>query len=133
MRARRISKEKATPVAHGMASSVTTTLVNSNSSLIKLVHLQRLNLADNDFNFSQIPSRIGSLSRLTRLDLFYSAFFGQIPSNISYLSKLVYLNLSENELKLEKPNLEYLVQNPTNLKVGTAKKAQSYASTTQDW
>ncbi|KAL7249979.1 hypothetical protein ACSBR1_012064 [Camellia fascicularis] len=98
--------------------------INSNSSLFNLVHLQRLNLADNDFNFSQIPSRIGNLSRLTSLDLSYSVFFGQIPSNISNVSKLVYLNLSRNVdwnddslLKLEKPNLEDLVQNLTNLKV----------------
>ncbi|GMQ07518.1 hypothetical protein CsSME_00051673 [Camellia sinensis var. sinensis] len=68
--------------------------INSNSSLFNLV-------SDNHFNFSQIPPRIGNLSRLTSLDLFYSAFFGQIPSNISYLSKLIYLDLSGNELKLE--------------------------------
>ncbi|KAL7168614.1 hypothetical protein ACSBR2_038950 [Camellia fascicularis] len=91
--------------------------INSNSSLFNLVHLQRLNLSDNHFNFSQIPPRIGNLSRLTSLDLFYSTFFGQIPSNISYLSKLIYLDLSGNELKLEKPNLEDLIQNLTNLKV----------------
>ncbi|KAL7250015.1 hypothetical protein ACSBR1_012082 [Camellia fascicularis] len=90
--------------------------INSNSSLFNLVHLQRLNLSDNHFNYSQIPPRIGNLSRLTSLDLDYSAFFGQIPSNMSYLSNLAYLDLSGNALKLEKPNLEDLVQNLTNLK-----------------
>ncbi|GMP53620.1 hypothetical protein CsSME_00019030 [Camellia sinensis var. sinensis] len=90
--------------------------INSNSSLFNLVHLQRLNLADNHFNYSQIPPRIGSLSRLTSLDLYYSAFFGQIPSNMSHLSNLAYLDLSRNTLKLGKPNLEDLVQNLTNLK-----------------
>ncbi|THF95585.1 hypothetical protein TEA_023532 [Camellia sinensis var. sinensis] len=91
--------------------------INFNSSLFNLVHLQRLNLSDNHFNYSQIPSRIGKLSRLTSLDLSYSVFFSQIPSNISYLSKLVYLDLSGNALKLENPNLEDLVQNLTSLKV----------------
>ncbi|KAL7218669.1 hypothetical protein ACSBR2_011852 [Camellia fascicularis] len=99
--------------------------INSKSSLFNLVHLQRLNLSGNHFNFSQIPPRIGNLSRLTSLDLSYSVFFGQIPSNISNLSKLVYLNLSgnvvdwnhESLLTLKKPNLKDLVQNLTNLKV----------------
>ncbi|CAL5393857.1 unnamed protein product [Camellia sinensis] len=90
--------------------------INSNSSLFNLVHLQRLNLSGNHFNYSQIPPRMGTLSRLTSLDLSYSVFFNQIPSNISCLAKLVYLNLSGNALKLEKPNLEDLVQNLTNLK-----------------
>ncbi|KAI8567195.1 hypothetical protein RHMOL_Rhmol02G0101700 [Rhododendron molle] len=98
--------------------------INSNSSLFTLVHLRSLNLADNDFNFSEIPSRIGHLSRLTSLNLSKSGFFGQIPSEISSLSKLVILDLtseidlySESLLKLEKPSLRELVQNLTNLKV----------------
>ncbi|XP_058202184.1 receptor-like protein 43 isoform X2 [Rhododendron vialii] len=98
--------------------------INSNSSLFTLVHLRTLNLADNKFNFSEIPSRIGNLSRLTSLNLSKSGFFGQIPSEISSLSKLVILDLtseidlySESLLKLEKPSLRDLVQNLTNLKV----------------
>ncbi|XP_058202188.1 receptor-like protein 7 [Rhododendron vialii] len=99
--------------------------IDSNSSLFTLVHLRSLNLADNTFNFSEIPSRIGHLSRLTSLNLSNSGFFGQIPSEISSLSKLVILDLStktidlyyESLLKLEKPNLRDLVQNLTNLKV----------------
>ncbi|KAF3957232.1 hypothetical protein CMV_017730, partial [Castanea mollissima] len=31
--------------------------INSNSSLFHLVHLQSLNLAFNNFNYSQIPSQ----------------------------------------------------------------------------
>ncbi|PWA60215.1 receptor like protein 34 [Artemisia annua] len=42
--------------------------INSTSSLFDLIHLRRLNLADNCFNFSQIPSEIGRFSRLKRLD-----------------------------------------------------------------
>ncbi|KAI8566605.1 hypothetical protein RHMOL_Rhmol02G0053700 [Rhododendron molle] len=98
--------------------------INSNSSLFNLVHLHSLNLADNEFNFSEIPSRIGHLFRLTSLNLSKSGFFGQIPSEISSLSKLVILDLtSEIDLyskslwKLEKPGLRDLVQSLTNLKV----------------
>ncbi|XP_058211277.1 receptor-like protein 7 [Rhododendron vialii] len=99
--------------------------INSSSSLFNLVHLQRLNLADNDFNSSHIPTRIGSLSRLKSLNLSYSVFSGQIPWEISSLSKLAFLDLSQNFdsysddslLKLEKPSLRDLVQNLTHLKV----------------
>ena len=41
--------------------------INSSSSLFNLVHLQMLNLADNDFNYSQIPPSIRYLSNLTYL------------------------------------------------------------------
>ncbi|KAL7190021.1 hypothetical protein ACSBR1_039631 [Camellia fascicularis] len=81
--------------------------INSNSSLFNLVHLQRLNLSDNHFNFSQIPPRIGNLSRLTSLDIFYSAFFGQIPLNISYLSNCqLYGEFPKTIFQL--PNLQIL-------------------------
>ena len=39
--------------------------LNSSSSLFRLVHLQKLNLADNDFNYSQIPPSIRYLSNIT--------------------------------------------------------------------
>lgn len=98
--------------------------INSNSSLFTLVHLRSLNLADYHFNFSEIPSRIGYLSRLKSLNLSNSGFSGQIPSEISTLSKLIILDLSgksysfsESLLKLKKPSLKNLVQNLTNLKV----------------
>ncbi|CAL2276913.1 unnamed protein product [Prunus armeniaca] len=40
--------------------------INSSNTLFHLVHLQRLDLSDNHFNFSQIPSRFGhDLSSLT--------------------------------------------------------------------
>ncbi|XP_059663928.1 receptor-like protein 7 [Cornus florida] len=91
--------------------------INSSSSLFHLVHLRRLNLADNDFNHSQIPPAVGLLSRLTHLNLSFSAFDGQIPLEISQLNKIVSLDLSENPLlKLQKPGLATLVQNLTDLK-----------------
>ena len=109
--------------------------INSSSSLFRLVHLKKLDLSHNHFNYSQIPSRIGSLSRLTALSLSNSFFAGQIPSEISQLSKLTFLDLSCNSddgqtfcflgmvvspyfkplLELKKPHFESLVQNLTNL------------------
>ncbi|KAM7481248.1 hypothetical protein LguiB_005831 [Lonicera macranthoides] len=98
--------------------------IDSNSSLFNLVHLQTLNLADNDFNYSRIPSEIIRFSMLSTLNLSLSVFCGQIPSEISGLSRLVSLDLSGNTdftyssrfLKLEKPGLRGLVQNLTYLK-----------------
>ncbi|KAJ9169941.1 hypothetical protein P3X46_018082 [Hevea brasiliensis] len=92
--------------------------INSNSTLFRLVHLQNLNLAYNDFNYSQIPSQIGLLSSLTRLNLSGSDFSGQIPPQVLNLSSLISLDLSYNyQVKLHKPSLRDLVQKFTNLKV----------------
>ncbi|GLT26974.1 hypothetical protein SLA2020_020080 [Shorea laevis] len=96
--------------------------INSSSSLFRLGHLQYLNLALNDFNFSKIPSAVGNLSRLTYLNLSSSFFSGQIPHEISKLSKLAKLDLSFNLdyshqrlLELKRPNLNSLTQNLTRL------------------
>ncbi|KAB2631877.1 receptor-like protein 12 [Pyrus ussuriensis x Pyrus communis] len=102
--------------------------INSNSSLFRLVHLQRLNLSDNNFNYSQIPTSIRNFPSLTHLDFSTSVFSGQVPSEISLLSKLTYLRLSGNVdylseeeyrpfLKLEASDLGSLVQNLTSLEV----------------
>ncbi|KAF3951267.1 hypothetical protein CMV_023062 [Castanea mollissima] len=90
--------------------------INSTSSLFHLVHLQRLNLADNHFKYSQIPSTVSNLSKLTHLDLSSSAFASQIPLEVSQLSQLSSLNLSGNAyLELKKPSLRSLVENLTCL------------------
>ncbi|KAF3440100.1 hypothetical protein FNV43_RR18378 [Rhamnella rubrinervis] len=97
--------------------------INSTSSLFSLLHLRTLNLADNNFKYSPIPTEIGKLSMLRYLNLSSSAFFGQIPSQISSLSKLSSLDLSLNLdgftgtslLQLKKPNFASLVQNLTKL------------------
>nr|XP_043638480.1 receptor-like protein 34 [Erigeron canadensis] len=95
--------------------------IDDSSALFDLDNLKSLNLAGNYFNFMQIPSRFGSLSTLSYLNLSNSRFTGQIPGELSWLTKLEVLDLSEpfsfgtRSLKLEKPNLSTLVQNLTRL------------------
>uniref|UniRef100_A0A2N9FF82 Leucine-rich repeat-containing N-terminal plant-type domain-containing protein n=1 Tax=Fagus sylvatica TaxID=28930 RepID=A0A2N9FF82_FAGSY len=98
--------------------------INSNSSLFRLVHLQSLNLAHNHFKYSQIPSQIGNLSRLTYLNLSSSMFSGQIPFEVSKLSQLSSLYLCCNIdlsswniklLQLKELSLTSLVENLTRL------------------
>ncbi|XP_017246616.2 receptor-like protein 7 [Daucus carota subsp. sativus] len=99
--------------------------IDSESSLFRLSYLRSLNLADNHFNYSLIPFKIASFSRLSHLNLSSSVFSGQIPSEILKLSNLTSLDLSfnvnfsslENLLKLETPDLRSLAGNLTNLKV----------------
>ncbi|XP_031276003.1 receptor-like protein 7 [Pistacia vera] len=87
--------------------------IPSNSSLFLLNHLQKLNLAYNDFNLSQIPPDFNRFTSLTHLNLSHSNFSGQIPSEITHLSKLVKLDLSKNSL--ETATVKGLVQNLTDL------------------
>lgn len=97
--------------------------IDNNSTLFHLVHLQKLDLSFNHFNFSPIPSVIGQLKELTVLILEYSFFSGQIPQEISRLSKLVVLSLcsyydydgDKYLLKLKNPNLRSLTQNLSRL------------------
>ncbi|KAJ9678809.1 hypothetical protein PVL29_020875 [Vitis rotundifolia] len=89
----------------------------ASSCLSGLVHLRRLDLSDNDFNYSEIPFGVCQLSRLRSLDLSYAGFSGQISSELLALSKLVFLDLSANPIvQLQKPGLRNLVQNLTHLK-----------------
>ncbi|KAH9752515.1 Receptor-like protein 6 [Citrus sinensis] len=95
--------------------------INSSSSLSKLVHLEWLNLAFNDFNSSEIPPEIINLSRLSYLNLSGTSLSGQIPSEILKLSNLISLDLSLNDvpggrLELQKPNFVNLVEKLSNLK-----------------
>ncbi|KAG4139530.1 hypothetical protein ERO13_D07G199451v2 [Gossypium hirsutum] len=91
--------------------------INSNNSLFQLHHLRRLNLSDNNFNRSEIPSAIGNLTRLSRLDLSSSGFTGQIPYEVLLLSNLVILDLSRNRLELRNPSLKSLSERLLNLKI----------------
>ncbi|PPR84804.1 hypothetical protein GOBAR_AA35914 [Gossypium barbadense] len=90
------------------------------SSLFRFQHLQRLNLAFNWFKTSFLTG-FDKLENLSYLNLSYSDFKRQIPVEISRLTRLVTLDLSafpisKTSLKLEKPNLEMLVQNLTRLR-----------------
>ncbi|KAJ4706618.1 putative Leucine-rich receptor-like kinase family protein [Melia azedarach] len=101
-----------------LSSSFLYCSINSTSSLFQLVHLQWLNLADNNFDLSTIPSGIINLTRLSHLNLSFSSFWGQIPREILELSKLVSLDLSYNyDLELQNPSLKHLVGNLFNLNV----------------
>ncbi|KAK9033818.1 hypothetical protein V6N11_050002 [Hibiscus sabdariffa] len=94
-------------------------------SIFHLHHLQRLNLAGNNFNSTLLSYGFGKLPNLTHLNLSSSCFHGQIPIEMSYLTRLVSLDLSNQDhcyrgsdddydlhtLKLEKPNLETLTTN----------------------
>ncbi|KAJ9678825.1 hypothetical protein PVL29_020889 [Vitis rotundifolia] len=100
-----------------LASSCLYGSINSSSTLFSLIHLRRLDLSDNDFNYSEIPFGVGQLSRLRSLNLSYAGFSSQIPSKLLALSKLVFLDLSANPmLQLQKPGLRNLVQNLAHLK-----------------
>ncbi|XP_021820307.1 receptor like protein 30-like [Prunus avium] len=96
--------------------------INSSSSLFRLVHLQRLNLGHNNFNYSQIPTTLGNFPQLTYLNLSASVFFGQVPSQLSQLSKLSSLDLSlnldpfhEGLLSIRESDLRSLIRNLTTL------------------
>ncbi|KAF8402607.1 hypothetical protein HHK36_010696 [Tetracentron sinense] len=94
--------------------------INNSSRLFDLGYLQSLNLANNNFNSTRIPSGFGGLGNLTYLNLSNSNFGAQIPIEISRLIRLVNLDLSSHfpgflSLKLEDPDLKTLVRNLSSL------------------
>ncbi|XP_060668123.1 receptor-like protein 6 [Ziziphus jujuba] len=92
--------------------------LRSNSSLFRLLHLLKLNLAFNNFTSSPIPSELGQLSRLTHLNLSSSEFSGHIPSEISKLTNIMSFDLSDcYGLYVREAGLERLIQNMTNLRL----------------
>jgi Leucine-rich repeat (LRR) protein len=102
--------------------------MDTNSSLFRLVHLQNLDLSDNDFNYSQIPPKIGELSQLRYLNLSLCIFVGEIPQQVSKLSKLLSLDLSfraissakgssVNLLQLKLSTLNSIIQNSSKLEM----------------
>ncbi|KAF3576128.1 hypothetical protein DY000_02034995 [Brassica cretica] len=82
-----------------------------NSSLFRLHHLRYLDLWQNNFTSTTLPSEFGNLSRLEVLFLSNNSFVGQVPSSFNSLSHLSYLGLSQNELSGSFP----LIQNLTKL------------------
>jgi hypothetical protein len=93
--------------------------IHPNSSLFNLPHLQKLNLAFNNFTGSRIPRDIGRFSNsLTHLNLSNCLFSGQVPPEIIFLHKLVSLDLSSLliiDLKLRPDVFINMFQNFTNL------------------
>ncbi|XP_052291443.1 receptor-like protein 20 isoform X1 [Citrus sinensis] len=86
--------------------------IPSNSSLFFLPHIRKLNLAFNDFNYSEISSGFSQLRSLTLLNLSSSNFMGSIPASIGNITQLSYLDLSYNNFNGHIPssfsNLEQL-------------------------
>ncbi|KAH1095028.1 hypothetical protein GLYMA_14G173600v4 [Glycine max] len=87
-----------------------------NTTLFKLIHLKKLNLAFNDFSNSPMPNGFGDHVALTHLNLSHSAFSGVIPSKISLLSKLVSLDLSFLGMRIEAATLENVIVNATDIR-----------------
>ncbi|GAV92549.1 LRR_1 domain-containing protein/LRR_4 domain-containing protein/LRR_7 domain-containing protein/LRR_6 domain-containing protein/LRR_8 domain-containing protein, partial [Cephalotus follicularis] len=71
--------------------------INSSNSLFRLVHLQFLTLAKNEFTGS-IPYSFANLTKLYKLDLSGNHFFEHIPSSFSHLTHLSILYLDSNQL-----------------------------------
>ncbi|CAN6833590.1 unnamed protein product [Brassica oleracea] len=68
------------------------------SSLFGFHQLRHLDLSNNNFISSTLPSRLGNLNKLQVLILSSNGLLGQVPSSISNLSQLSILNLSKNKL-----------------------------------
>ncbi|KAK1409355.1 hypothetical protein QVD17_35881 [Tagetes erecta] len=93
--------------------------IHPNTTLFHLPHLQRLNLAYNDFTGSQLPPNMGMVSSsLTHLNISYCGFTRRVPTDISHLHKLVSLDLSSNGIDFNiEPNVFVnLLQNCTDMK-----------------
>ncbi|XP_019151885.1 PREDICTED: receptor like protein 30-like [Ipomoea nil] len=95
--------------------------IDSNSSLFHLSHLQKLNLAGNQFYGSLISHKFGDFSYLTHLNLSSSRLSGQIPLKILHLPNLISLDLGDSfydysALEIENDDFMFLLQNATQLR-----------------
>ncbi|XP_058214629.1 receptor-like protein 7 [Rhododendron vialii] len=96
--------------------------LNDSSSLFQLKFLEKLDLANNNFNIAEIPSNFGGLTNLRYLNLSNTQFFGQIPMEFSRLTRLVKIDLSKDiyydgipRFQIENPNLVTLFRNLSGL------------------
>ncbi|CAB4283240.1 unnamed protein product [Prunus armeniaca] len=60
--------------------------LDNSSALFGLQYIENLNLAYNNFKYTQIPSRFDKLTGLSYLNLSNAGFAGQIPIEISHLT-----------------------------------------------
>ncbi|CBI28430.3 unnamed protein product, partial [Vitis vinifera] len=94
-----------------LASSCLYGSINSSSTLFSLVHLRRLDLSDNDFNYSEIPHGVSQLSRLRILYLAGTSYSGELPASMGKLSSLSELDISScNFTGLVPSSLGHLTQ-----------------------
>jgi Leucine-rich repeat (LRR) protein len=112
------SKDTGNVTGLDLSSSFVYGSINSDSSIFRLRQLQRLNLADNDFGNSQIPSAVGNLSMLTSLNLSYSMFSRQIPERLANLSSLTSLDLTNCQLHGEFSTKIFQLPNLRVLRIG---------------
>ncbi|KAI8570894.1 hypothetical protein RHMOL_Rhmol01G0074400 [Rhododendron molle] len=90
--------------------------IHPNTTLFQLSHLQHLNLAFNNFNYSSFPPSFSRFTSLFHLNLSFSYLSGSIPSEIAHLSKLVSLDLSYFYAgRFELHNFKTLLMNLTQL------------------
>ncbi|KAI8556178.1 hypothetical protein RHMOL_Rhmol05G0231700 [Rhododendron molle] len=82
--------------------------LNHSSSLFGLKFLEKLDLAYNSFNSTQLPSSFGNLTNLRYLNLSNTDFVGQIPMEFSRLTKFVKLVLSNYDYILALYNDDYI-------------------------
>nr|XP_048321763.1 receptor-like protein 43 [Ziziphus jujuba var. spinosa] len=135
----RCDKETGHVIGLDVSSSCHFGSINSNSTLFNLLHLQRLNLADNDFNYSQIPSAIrqfpgpipsslGKLTELTKLDLRENSLSGYVPSSLQNLTRLKHLGV--DDIQKSDPLLSW-IGNLTQLVILFLHQNEFYGTTPQ--
>lgn len=102
------------------------------NSLLELEHLEELDLSHNDFRGTPIPSFIGSMKKLTYLDLGGAGFSGSVPIELGNLHSLVFLDLTSNALTGIEGGLWGVLSNLCSLNRCTFQIPKSMASYSQD-